>query len=881
MKVRISTLFLLAAALLFCSCSKDVLSEDDGKNGREDSAVQEDLVRLELSSDSKTQMSGSSVIWEASDNIIVNGEKCALQFDGKQAYVLVKGSAKYEAFYPAELWDAEKLYVQPSQFFRKDSFAPMTNPMYAVADGNDGTLVFHHLMGILKLTVKGSGTVASISVKDNNGGAVCGCYTYNPDGNVITAGPVQFPYVPLNCKTSSNGGTNLTAAGVNFYVVMPARAYSKGLTINIELVNGHSMQVVSSTPRTIVSGTVLSTPAINFSYDPSQIYEYHLDNLVLGSDPVGGRLGFKADNPASLKGFEYLTKLTGDVNEDGTVDISTSNTNNDFSALGKPYAYSRNIQSMVKLHRTRECHGYFACGTGHEAKASFKFPALTNIGPGIHKVEYSFKMAFQNGHRPDIGIQLLHTTSTAGKVLELYVDGVNVSKDMSDSRRWLSGSSDGVPVLKDASHTEERIMVRPDDFKNDFKWHDVKLVLGAVTAKTVLEFQAFGSNADQPWYIDDIKAVKLEYADNLADITFCEPSASTYAWNDNYALMPSLYINPLSSSARNFLKTYSNLYGFTYIDISISTNTLFGSGGYAIKSLSDADWEAFDKAVVTAKTALDEMGIKVWSIHLPYENLKEGSVTDDNAFELCSTDGDARNAAVNRMQVVMKHLKPFAPKYWMAHTTFHHNWDFDGYTTTGILWWQEKTYYRDCGVLSFKSMVEYARNLKYSDGTNGSFTIENLANAGDYSGCIAGKVDNMIWFCDQCPGLGICLDTGHAVVNSINCSDGNLGPAVKKMCEKGYLKHLHVHGNYVGNNKDCHLLPGYKPGLAVTTSFSTTDTIDWAKTYRALIDNGYRGAFTYEYSSPSYGLDCRDCISSFPNIIHNYFDVILKSYKSN
>lgn len=876
MKLFKSFFSVFMAAALTSACAKDVLMEENAQETTE-TPVAEELVRFNLDTDSKTQMDGAKVVWEANDSILVNGYKYSLKFDGAQAFILVRKSTSYTAFYPAQLWNGDKLYAQPAQFYRADNFGALSNPMYATAGDTDTQLQFHHLMGILKLTVKGSGTVASISVKDNNSGDVCGCYSYNSGNQSLTASSLQFPYVTLNCKTSSNGGVALTTSGVDFYVVMPARTYSKGLTVNIELVNGHSMQINSSTSRTIDKGAVLTTPAIDFAYDPSQIYEYHLDNMVLGSDPVGGKLGFKAANPAQMTGFEYLTQLTSTTTEDGTVDISTTNNNGEFSVLGKTYAYSRNIQNVVKVQWARECHGYFACGTGHSAKCSFKFPALTNLGTGIHKVEYNFKMAFQSGHKPDIGIQLLHTTSTPAKVLELYVDGVNVTGSMDNNQRWLSGpNTDGTPILKDATFTEERIFVRPDDFKNDYKWHDVKLILGAVTSKTVLEFQAFGSNVDQPWYIDDLKATKLEYADNLSNISFQTPSESTYAWADNYALMPSLYINPVSSTARGYLKTYSALYNLKYIDLGVGVGTLF-SGGYAIKSLNDADWVEFDKAIAIAKAAFDDMGIKIWGIHLPYDSVKEGGVSDANAFEFCCTNSTAREAAVNRTKVIMKHLAPLAPKYWMVHTTYHHNWDFDGYTTTG----SDKTYYKDCGVLSFKALVDYAKSLKYSDGTSGSFTIENIANTGDYSACLAGKVENLIWFCDQCPGLGICLDTGHAVVNSINCSDGDLGPAIKKMCDKGYLKHLHVHGNYVGNNKDCHILPGYKPGLVVTSSFKTTDTINWGKTYKALIDNGYRGAFSYEYSSPSYGLDYRDCISSFPNIIHNYFEVILKQYKSN
>lgn len=879
-------IFILSSLLLIGACSKEITF--NGDKNTESAPGRDNYVRLALSdggsldSDStKTQMQGVRVVWENGDKILVNGEIYTVAKEGDNAYVKVKASQHYDAYYPANLWIDGVLYVQPSQFYRSSGFAPMSNPMYASADGTVTSLYFHHLMGILKLKIKGKGTVASICIEDNEDKVVCGCYSH--EENVISpvAGTVGFPSVTLNCKTSSNGGVALTEGGRDFYIVLPARTYSKGLTINIELVDGHSMMLKSAVPRTIRMGDVLSTPDIQFSYDSAQIYEYHFDNLVLGGDPVGRRNGFKADTSSSLTGFEYLTQITDDVAEDGTVDFSTANKNKDFSGLGKPFAYTRNIQDMVKVHRTRECHGYLSCGTGHTATASFKLPALSNLESGLFTVEYSFKMAFQEGHKPQYGIQLLHTTSTPGKVLELYVDGVNVTGRMDDSMRWLSTLSSSGPFLKDVTNTEERVLVRPDDFNNDSQWHDVRLIMGVANSKTVLQIEPLGSSPDQPFYIDDIKATKIDYPYGLSHVTFREPTVTSYAWDAGYALMPTMLVNPFTSSAMNALSTYSGHYNIKRVDVTVSANLLFSSAGFAIQSLDDNDWTYFDSKVASIKKSLDSLGIKVWSIHLPYTNLKEGGVEDESAFEWCETNDEKREAAVNRLKVIMKHLAPFAPQNWMIHTTYHHNWSFDGYTSTGIWMWEKKTYYRDCGVESFKSLVAYANTLKYSDGTSGFFTIENIANTGTTSEAIAAKLDNLIWFCDQCPGLGICLDTGHAVVNGINAGDGDFTTLITTLCEKGYLKHLHIHGNYVGNNKDCHLMPGYTPGLFVSSEFSTTDTIDWGKLYKALIDNGYRGAFTYEYASPEYGGDFRDCIANYPNIVNNYLNVVLPAYINN
>lgn len=850
------------------SCAKETL-ESDNAAARPDNT--DGYVRLSIGEDDmKASMNGLKIVWTEGDSIRVNGTNYPVQLEsGGGAYVLAPQAETYDCFFPADVWSGNGPLVQPAQFYKSGSFGLKANYMHAVSQTK--TIVFSHMFGILKLNIKGTGTIASVNVRDNAGGSMCGQYKMS-EGKLVPDTEVQYDNVTLNCKTGSNGGTALTATGVDFHIVVPARTYAKGFTITISEVGGHAMVLNSTTPRTIQAGHILSTPSIAYNYPSDQIYEYHLDNLVFGSDPVGGRKGFLC--PGYKDGFELCTCLTDNSEQAGTANYSiNSSTNGDFAGVGTTFARSRNIQSWKKVYYTRECHGYMACGYDGVKKTSFKFPALTNAGAGYFIAEYSWKMAFVNGRLPQYGIQILHTTSTPGKILKLYVDGVDKTGSMADGSRWCSeAGSDGKPYLKDATNTEERILIRPDDFK-DNKWHDIKLVMGMATKESVLEFSPFGLNTDQPFFIDDVRARRTEYPEGSGTMKMQTPSTTTFTWEPDFILQPSFQFNPNSSATKTFLKNYIKTYNIKYIDISTSATLLFNTWG--VSSMTAEGWATADKKIKEFKDFIDELGIKIWSIHLPYSSLKEGNVGDSEAFAFCSTSESVRQSAVNRTKVIMTHLAVLSPKYMLIHPHNDVTTKFNSYS--GILAW--KTYYKDQGVLSYKALVSHAASITCPDGSHPVLIIENVGNTGTTSESLTANVNNLKWFCEQVPGLGVCLDTSHALVN--NCNSVGNDPSTLITSLGSLLKHIHIHGGNPANDKDLHVMPGYKPGTLDLSVYGwdVTDAIQWGKFYKTLIDKGYRGTFCYEYSSPEYNGDFRDCIANFHNIYHNYFDLIIPAYK--
>lgn len=78
------------------------------------------------------------------------------------------------------------------------------------------------------------------------------------------------------------------------------------------------------------------------------------------------------------------------------------------------------------------------------------------------------------------------------------------------------------------------------------------------------------------------------------------------------------------------------------------------------------------------------------------------------------------------------------------------------------------------------------------------------------------------------PSVGICLDTGHANIGSVNNAS-----AIRAIGSR--LKALHINDNHA-SDKDEHLFPYF-------------GTVEWTETVHALKEIGYSGDFAYEAGS--------------------------------
>ena len=777
------------ALLLFCglvafSCDKPRIGSPlIDPSGEE---VREGYVRLclekapLLDQQSKAIMQGLQVSFEEGDLIDVNGRSCTVKKSGSDFYVDVPAASEYKAFYPAQILKGGDCYIQPVQYYAAASFGKLAQPMFATE--NEGKLQFEHQFGVLKLRIAGAGEICSVSVRDNDAGNVCGVYKYN--GSELEWSEIESSQVCLNCVDESIlKGVALSSSGSDFYICLPAREYKKGFTITISGSDGHACTIESTTPRLIQKGTVLQTPVIDYSYSASQVFSYNFDSFVWGSNPVDNLQGFSIESKNSPSGFEISTSKTESTSDSGTAQICTSTAIGSGSfAFGQSYNSSRNIKDFARMMRVREFQGCIGLGTGSDYRALFRTPRFSSIPQGkVCMAEVSFDIAFEEAVSEPI--QFIPEAGGSGMVLEYWVDGVKVDIPKDDASRW--SRADNTPGLTVGLFEDENLLIRPEDFSGA-GWHRVKIVLGAVSNTTWLNFQALNSSSNaNGFYLDNLEVNTIDY-----------PQSSL-------PLKPSIIISASNSKMMSCLAAQGTALGFEEVDLSISSEYLF-------KSLN-GNRETWQSTFAAQKQALDAAGIRVGAIHLPYNQLAS---LEDNIFEFAASY-DVRGRAVALMSEIMEYLSVFEPKYYVAHPVRNKNLGFSEY--------------RNYLKLSCQSLVAKASEL------GGVFCIENLASADVNSIC--GAPEHYNWFCSQVPGLRICFDSSHAIVGG-NCSAEDFARSLGEN-----IACVHIHDGDA--TADVHLFPMYS-GLYT----GQTASINWQALLGALVDDcNYTGSLMYEVSS--------------------------------
>lgn len=229
MKKNIVNVLLGAAVLtLFAGCNKEQVA------GIETTGVRVVKATIEAPA-TKTTLDrgtvGGKIAWADNDVIKINGEvyKCSpdagnptvATFTAENLAAVPDENGKYVAVYPYNLKnDAGELVLNAGQLYQKNDMAKVF-PMYAETDNLENGLNFKNICGLLEITLKGTRTVSSIRVCDQNLG-MSGAFTVDAEGNAVLKDPTVKTSVQLDC-----GNTVLTPEGVTFYIAVPAGTYSK------------------------------------------------------------------------------------------------------------------------------------------------------------------------------------------------------------------------------------------------------------------------------------------------------------------------------------------------------------------------------------------------------------------------------------------------------------------------------------------------------------------------------------------------------------------------------------------------------------------------------------------------------------------------------
>lgn len=282
----------LAAAIAVCGCQvKEIAEEVSSMNP----SIKVFTATIEDKSpaDTRTVLDGSgNVFWKQGDLVSVfKGDATNVKYQvtdesaGKTTAVLDRISSSGSincteidnniAFYPYEQtatvtrngdsYIISDVTLPATQFYAEDSFGNGAFPMAAVTKSPEDTeFKFKNVLGGLILQLKGTTTVASITVKGNRGEALCG------DAEVTVA----YGTVPSLTLTDASARSVVLDCGAGvaldpetatqFVIALPPMTLEEGFTVEVRDTEGTIMEVPTTKSQTIIRSSLLRMPEVEY-----------------------------------------------------------------------------------------------------------------------------------------------------------------------------------------------------------------------------------------------------------------------------------------------------------------------------------------------------------------------------------------------------------------------------------------------------------------------------------------------------------------------------------------------------------------------------------------------------------------------------------------
>ena len=152
-----------------------------------------------------------------------------------------------------------------TQYYAEESFGNGAFPMAAVTTSTDDMhLKFKNVLGGLKLQLKGTARITSISIKGNNNEILCGAAE-------VTVANGSLPSISLTDATAKtvtldcgNGVQLNTETATPFIIALPAMTMQGGFTVTVTDTNGGAMEIKTTKPQTITRSNLLKMPALTY-----------------------------------------------------------------------------------------------------------------------------------------------------------------------------------------------------------------------------------------------------------------------------------------------------------------------------------------------------------------------------------------------------------------------------------------------------------------------------------------------------------------------------------------------------------------------------------------------------------------------------------------
>ena len=219
--MRKNLFVLLAAALLVVTGCK----KDDNTAGNDNGAKMTFTATID-NGGSKTTIDDHDMKWAKGDVININGKDFTADEAGPSTTFtgdeVGKKDGKYMAYYLVTMGEGGSLSLPAFQTYAGVNLADV-NPMYA--ESENLTLTFHNICALIKLDLKGTGSVKTITASANQ--PLKGTFEIltNQDGGYYahaTSTADADKSVILNCGSEELNGTNAKT----FYIALPQGEYT-------------------------------------------------------------------------------------------------------------------------------------------------------------------------------------------------------------------------------------------------------------------------------------------------------------------------------------------------------------------------------------------------------------------------------------------------------------------------------------------------------------------------------------------------------------------------------------------------------------------------------------------------------------------------------
>ena len=279
------TKMFMAVAVLFAgfACTTDV-TENLGV-----SVAGQTEITLSLE-ESRTQLGEKAdgvypLYWSEGDQIAVNGvtsDEVAAESVGTASATFVIGGVMtypYNIVYPApaegisaEISGCYPVAFPATQVYKADNVDGDAIPMYGYIE-EGAAPILNHLTGVLRIAVKGSATLSSLTIT-SGGGAIAGTFDVNCADGTLTP---QIGSTSNTISMSFGEGLPLSETATPIYVAVPAGSYGK-VSIDLFSTAGEKMVVKFDTvEKPIQAGMVREF--VEFEYKGVASDEFVIDSV--------------------------------------------------------------------------------------------------------------------------------------------------------------------------------------------------------------------------------------------------------------------------------------------------------------------------------------------------------------------------------------------------------------------------------------------------------------------------------------------------------------------------------------------------------------------------------------------------------------------------